>query len=213
MKAERCPLCGAEAEYHAGFRRRRYFKCATCWLAFLDPAQRPAAEAEKHRYIQHNNDPDEPGYRAFLMTLARPCIEAVSESARCLDYGCGPTESMSRIFAAHDIAMDSYDPFFRPEEPVGPYDVIVCCEVFEHFFDPKRELKRISSLLAPGGILGLRTKLWSEEIEWENWHYLNDLTHVAFYHKNTLAYIQQTFHLSETFEDENGDVFLMRKHA
>ncbi len=174
---------------------------------------RPSPEAEKHRYVQHNNDPDEPGYRAFLMTLAQPCMEAVPESARCLDYGCGPTESMSRIFADHGMRMESYDPFFRHEEPVGPYDLIVCCEVFEHFFDPRREMARISSLLAPGGILGLRTKLWTDETDWKNWHYLNDTTHVAFYHKNTIDHIKETFHFSEMNPPWDGTALLLKKQV
>jgi SAM-dependent methyltransferase len=210
-KAERCPLCGAEAKRFVENRHGRYFKCASCWLVFLDPAQRPSPEAEKHRYAQHNNDPDEPGYRAFLMTLAQPCINAVQQSARCLDYGCGPTKAMSRVFAGFGISMDSYDPFFFPGEPEGLYHLIVCCEVFEHFFNPRRELDRIASLLAPGGILGLRTELWIDGIDWEDWHYMNDTTHVAFYHKNTIDHIRKTYYFSRMPGHSPEGVFLLKK--
>src|SRR4051794_25869501 len=39
---------------------------------------------------------------------------------RVLDYGCGFG------FDADHFGWDSYDPFYRPREPEGEYDTIVC---------------------------------------------------------------------------------------
>ena len=66
---------------------------------------------------------------------------------RVLDYGCG--------FGcdADTFGWDSYDPFYRPREPTGPYDTILCTLVLNVLSRRVRArvLDRIRALLADDG--------------------------------------------------------------
>lgn len=67
---------------------------------------------------------------------------------RVLDYGCGRGGDADRV------GMDKYDPYYFPEEPQGPYDVVVCIYVLNVIPSPRRRrevLSNIRGLLAPGG--------------------------------------------------------------
>lgn len=77
------------------------------------------------------------------------------------------------------------------------YNYIICCEVIEHFHFPQKEFTLLRSLLKPGGILYCMTEIYSEDIDFINWHYKNDPTHVFFYHKDALKWIQEHFRFSE----------------
>jgi SAM-dependent methyltransferase len=195
-----CTLCDRDASpvvsRRVGGVERRFFRCPGCLLIFLDPRQQPSDETARWRYMQHTNDPAEPGYRAFLLDLARPCFEAVGPEATCLDYGCGPTRAMVSVFAEQGRQLEVYDPLFFPQWPDKTYDLIVCCEVLEHFNEPREELPRMLSLLKPGGLLAVRTSLWDEAIDLGSWRYMADLTHVSFYHRKTVEHIVSCYGLA-----------------
>jgi SAM-dependent methyltransferase len=67
---------------------------------------------------------------------------------RVLDYGCGFG------FDADYFAWKSFDPFYRPKEPSGPFDTIVCTLVLSALSRNNRAkvLERIRDLLATDGI-------------------------------------------------------------
>jgi Methyltransferase domain len=66
---------------------------------------------------------------------------------RVLDYGCG------HGLDAETFGWDAYDPFYRPSEPTGPYDTIVCTLVLNALSRNNRAkvLARIQDLLTPDG--------------------------------------------------------------
>ena len=66
---------------------------------------------------------------------------------RVLDYGCGFG------FDADHFAWESYDPYYRPREPVGPFETIVCTLVLNALSRNNRTkvIERIRELLAPEG--------------------------------------------------------------
>ena len=106
-----------------------------------------------------------------------------------LDYGCGPTPTLSGLLKTHELHCENYDPYFFPELPEGEFDFIFATEVIEHFFNPGQELLRIQGLLKPGGILTLMTELWDSVEKFSGWSYARDNTHVSFYHEKTMEYI------------------------
>lgn len=184
-----CPLCRAPQVRHFGcFDGKDYWRCEDCRATFLEPAARPGPEAERQVYLDHDNDPDDPGYRRFLSKLADPLCERLPENARILDYGCGPGQGLAAMLreAGHRIAL--YDPFFHADETLlePGYDAITCTEVVEHFYDPAAEFERLERLLRPGGWLGIMTCFQTEDARFANWHYRRDPTHVVFYKAETL---------------------------
>lgn len=207
-----CPLCrGRDIVWFADADQKRYWRCLTCLLTFLDPAHRLSATAEHTHYLSHKNDVDDPEYRKFLSRLAGPMLERLQAGSKGLDYGCGPGPALVHMLreAGHDVAL--YDPFFANDEAVlaETYDFITCTEVAEHFRDPAAEFARFDALLRPGGWLALMTCFQTDDARFKAWHYRGDPTHVVFYKVETLAHAALS--RGWAFENPAKDVALMCK--
>jgi hypothetical protein len=74
-------------------------------------------------------------------------VERELMRGRTLDYGCGYG------LDAATFGWDAYDPYYRPIEPVGPYDTIACLLVLNALSRANRArvIERIRSLLAENG--------------------------------------------------------------
>jgi SAM-dependent methyltransferase len=178
----------------------------------MAPEQRLSLEAERAHYATHENDPNDARYRAFLEQLATPLAERVPRGAAGLDFGSGPGPTLSLLFEERGHVVDLYDPFFAPAAHVltKTYDFITCTEVAEHFRAPGREFARLDGLLRPGGWFGLMTELVPEERAFHQWYYPRDPTHVVFYRRRTLAWLEQRLGWSLRYEDAKR-VFLFQK--
>ncbi|MEM8950813.1 MAG: class I SAM-dependent methyltransferase [Pseudomonadota bacterium] len=172
---------------------RRYWRCDVCEATFLDPGQRPTPEDELAHYRHHENDPGDPRYRAFLSKLADPLLAKLTPGMSGLDYGCGPGSALAAMLEEAGLEMALYDPFFHPGRGAlqRMYDVITLSEVAEHFFEPAVEFNRLSSLLKPGGWLGVMTCFQTDDARFDNWHYRRDPTHVVFYRSRTFEVIAE----------------------
>lgn len=186
-----CPVCTAPAERFLSVEGRDYFRCPKCHARFLDPSQRLSRTDEHAHYLHHENDPDDPRYRAFLSKLTVPLQERLAPVSRGLDYGCGPGPALAAMLreAGHEVA--TYDPFFAPDPaPLsGLYDFVTCTEVAEHFHHPAREFERLRGLVRPGGWLAVMTCFQTEDSRFAGWHYRKDPTHVVFYRQETFRYL------------------------
>ena len=186
-----CPLCaaaGASPFYRDS--RREYLRCSECALVFVPPLYYLDRAAERREYELHENHPGDAGYRRFLSRLAIPLLERLPEGASGLDFGCGPGPALAMMLEEGGCRMRLYDSFFRPEQDAlaGQYDFITATEVVEHLHRPGEELSRLWSLLRPGGLLGVMTKLVIDAEAFSRWHYKNDPTHVAFFSADTWAW-------------------------
>jgi SAM-dependent methyltransferase len=105
--------------------------------------------------------------------------------------------------------MRIFDPFFAPDTEAldHDYDFITCTETAEHFFDPGREFRRLDRLLRPGGWLGVMTEVVDEDRSFQEWYYVRDPTHVAFYRRSTLEWIATSFGWSVEFPHRNVALF------
>ena len=207
-----CPLCasGDTSVYHRD-RRREYHQCHRCALVFVPPAFRLGPEEERAVYDQHENSPEDAGYRRFLSRLAEPLREKLAPGARGLDFGSGPGPTLSVMFEERGHPMAIYDPFYAPDAGVmmGEYDFITATEVVEHLFEPGRELARLSGLLRPAGWLGLMTKRVTDREAFTRWHYIVDPTHVAFFSEATFRWLAGEWGM--TVEFPAADVVLLQK--
>ena len=77
------------------------------------------------------------------------------------------------------------------------YDYIACCEVIEHFYDPKKEFALLKKLLLKRGRLYCMTEIYDQNIDFGSWYYKNDPTHVFIYHKRTIDWINTEFSFSD----------------
>ncbi len=186
-----CPLCAAAAAPFRPGAARGALRCGTCALTFVPPERHLPPEAEKARYAEHRNGPDDAGYRAFLDRLLAPLCERLPAGAEGLDFGCGPGPAASVMLGERGFKVRDWDPFFRPDGAAleRGYDFIVCTEVLEHLRRPAETLSRLDGLLRPGGLLGVMTMLLEDDEAFGTWWYAADPTHISFYKADTLEWV------------------------
>ncbi len=73
------------------------------------------------------------------------------------------------------------------------YRYVTCTEVIEHVKDPFAVLQLLHSVVAPGGVLALMTGVVEDESKFPSWHYHRDLTHIIFFHADTMKYIETLY--------------------
>lgn len=173
----------------------RYFRCETCDLTFLDPAQRPSPEEERAEYALHRNDPDDVRYRAFLQQALDPLLPRLKPEAPGLDFGCGPGPTLSLMLAEAGHPTADYDPVFRsdPAVLIRIYDFITCTEVVEHLHRPAEVFAHLDAMLAPGGFLSVMTERLTPGRDFASWRYRRQPSHVVFYSDRTMTWIAQRF--------------------
>ncbi|MCG7496752.1 class I SAM-dependent methyltransferase [Vibrio sp. Of7-15] len=208
-----CPLCHHQqtSDFFQD-KRRRYYRCEQCWLIFVDPNDRLDSGTEKAHYDQHENDPQDQGYRRFLSRMSEPLLARLAQpNLEGLDFGCGPGPTLSLMIeeAGHQVAL--YDVYYAPDERVlsKQYDFVTCTEAIEHFYTPSKEWELLLSLVKPGGWLGIMTKLARDVDAFSTWHYKNDATHVSFFSRETFLYLAKEHELAIEFI--GNDVILLRK--
>lgn len=190
-----CPLCSDSTtdEGVRGQDERTYLLCRKCLLIFVHPSQLPSSQEEKDRYDTHNNSIHNEGYVRFLNRIIQPMLGYLEPGMRGLDYGSGPGPVLSELVAREGLLCDNYDPIYAPSQSTGPYDFVFSTETFEHFHRPARDLEVITSLLRPGGYLGVMTELWTSLEAFAKWSYTRDHTHVTFFNQRTFDVIAERF--------------------
>lgn len=180
-----CPLCSSPGRffYKDSKSQHRYFCCDFCDLAWLGRDYYLSREAEREHYSQHQNDPNDMRYRAFLNKLWEPLKSKLQPGVSGLDYGSGPGPTLHRMAEENGFHCLHYDPCFHPDKFVfgQQYDFITCSETAEHFHDPKSEFQQLRALLKPNAWLGVMTSRRTFDTDFANWHYRRERTHVMFY--------------------------------
>jgi len=188
-----CGLCNCATQNFGIFQERKYVQCIGCKAILLSPEHYLSPQAEKRRYILHNNNVNDVGYIKFV----KPVIEQIKSDfntlSKGLDFGCGTGPVIASELEKSGFLIKFYDPFFKPYKEVlnTAFDFIICCEVMEHFQNPLQEFELLYSLLKPKGKLYCKTGVYNEAIDFQNWHYKNDQTHVIFYNEETLYWIKE----------------------
>jgi len=197
-----CPLCsGYNIQHFSQDKKRNYWQCQACDLVFVDKSQQLNHDDEKAVYQQHENNPEDAGYRKFLSRMSQPMLERILPDSHGLDFGCGPGPTLSLMFEEAGHRMAIYDPYFanNPEALKQPYDFITSTEVFEHLSAPKQVLEQLIPILKPGGWLGLMTKRVIDQDAFKSWHYKNDPTHITFFSEQTFHLLSSKRHSAVSF--------------
>lgn len=178
----------------------------------LNPTDYISSKKEKERYESHDNNVYDKGYQAFVSPIVQAILKDYQKTHKGLDFGSGTGPVITKILRDHRYTIDTYDPFFAndKERLEETYDYIVCCEVMEHFHHPRLEFKQLKNMLKPGGSLYLMTKLYHEGIDFDQWYYKRDPTHVFFYHERALEYIKQQYNFSKMTILENMIIYKIK---
>lgn len=196
INSESCPLClSTFVDFYIEAHKKKYFNCNKCGLIFMSPQYYLKPDDEYKRYQEHENNPNDPRYRQFLSQVSEPLSKILKKGSYGLDYGCGPGPTLSLLMKESGFSMENYDPFFFPEKHLleKKYDFITCTEVAEHFFTPNKEFYQLFNMLKRDGVLAIMTEFFTEETVFKDWYYPRDPSHVVFYNKRVLEYLESLY--------------------
>lgn len=193
--SQACPLCTAPGQILYQNKSQLFYICSNCKGIFLDKSLRLKTTDEKLRYETHNNDVFDERYQNFVSPITKAILENFSEDHSGLDFGAGTGPVITKILKDNNFRIKAYDPFFNKNTKLldEKYDYIACCEVIEHFYNPKKEFALLKNLLLNSGRLYCMTEIYDENIDFSTWYYKNDPTHVFIYQKKTIDWIKNKF--------------------
>tara|TARA_Y100000758_G_scaffold289070_1_gene241586 strand:+ start:77 stop:727 length:651 start_codon:yes stop_codon:yes gene_type:complete len=200
MKTDYCPLCMTEKPifFYQSERVnlvRDFLQCTNCELVFVPSDFHLSLPQQRDRYLEHNNDPMDSEYRAFLSRLRDPLLPLLKEGDVGLDFGCGPGPALAQMLRDSGYKMDLYDPLFWDDNSAleKSYDFVTCTETIEHFSNPASDFALLDSVVKDEGVLGVMTSILYKEVIFEDWYYKLDPTHVSFYTPSTMEWISNKF--------------------
>ena len=193
-----CTLCESKTTLFSEYQKRAFYVCDNCEIILLHPKFYLNKNEEKGRYDLHSDDILAPGYQKFVSPLVQGVIENFTPNHKGLDFGCGKTEIVKYVLTQKGYNIKGYDPFYFDNKALlkEDYDYITSCEVIEHLYTPKKDFQVLFNRLQPEGKLFLKTSLYDPAINFENWWYKNDPTHVSLYTKKSLEYIRDYYGFS-----------------
>ena len=123
MSIPTCLLCSGDSchKLHRSEDRhgvREFWDCGNCGLVFVPPKFHLPEDAEVERYLMHNNDPSDSGYRAFLSRLWDVLKPRLACGASGLDFGCGPGPALAQMMQEDGFETSLFDPYFFPDRSV-----------------------------------------------------------------------------------------------
>jgi cyclopropane fatty-acyl-phospholipid synthase-like methyltransferase len=208
----KCPICsGKNSSLFDQDKLRSYYKCSDCTLIFVSRDQILPAIDELKRYEAHKNSEEDPHYGAYLKQIVVASLPHLKKNARGLDFGCGKTTLLSKLYGESGLSVDSYDVFFHPEEMIWQktYDFIVLSEVIEHLAQPLEVMRKLKGILSPTGQIFIKTKLYPEtKAAFANWFYKRDATHVQFFSNESLETLAQHLQMNGPQALNESDLFL-----
>lgn len=213
QKKQNCILCESpQTKVYCEITRpqKTYLVCPVCNLIFLLPEFYVSLEAEKEKYDQHQNSPDQQGYVDFLNNLLTPLSLLLPKNSFGLDFGSGPGPAIQTILAREGHKVLNYDKTYctSPEPLKNKYDFITCTEVIEHFHHPRKEFEQLYSMLKNNqSYLGIMTQTLPENTNFKDWWYHRDPTHVCFFSKRTFLWIAEWLGLEVNFFEKYTVIF------
>ena len=184
---------------------RDFYRCSVCDLIFVPPQQFLPDEEEKAYYDFHQNNPQDSGYRRFLGKLQEPMLTFLKADDVGLDFGSGPGPTLSVMFQELGYDMDIYDVIYARDDSIfeKTYDFITTTETVEHFRYPHTSFLAIWNLLKQGGFLGIMTEIFDDKMDFSQWHYKNDPTHICFYSRLTMEWLVDMLQADPMYEKNN----------
>ncbi len=207
-----CKICGEVINIKKSENgNNTYGFCSRCM--FVEKLNKIESNVEKEEYARHNNNFENIGYVKYLNDFINEAVIPFAENGLHLDYGCGPGPVLHELMKQRGFSSKTYDYYYQHNEDYSnyKYDIITSTEVFEHFYDPIRDIEEILKLLNKGGILSVMTSFVKSEPEFYDWWYIRDITHVSFYHIKTFEFIANKYEMEIIYTNNKNIIVLKSK--
>lgn len=191
-----CTLCNSKTTLFSEYQGRAFYLCNNCETVLLHPKFYLTRSQEKQRYDLHSDDVKAKGYQNFVAPLVKAVINSFTTKHVGLDFGCGKTEIVKYVLQQKGYQIHGYDPFYFDHKALlktDTYNYITSCEVIEHLYTPKEVFQLLYDMLLPGGKLLLKTSLYNLNLNFEDWWYKNDPTHVTLYTSESFRFIKSYY--------------------
>jgi hypothetical protein len=194
-----CPLCQGSAQPFYKHVERIFMRCCNCLSVFLHPDFYLTEQQETAHYACHNNNPDDRGYQNFVRPIVNSILADFTKLDSGLDFGSGTGSPIVKLLRDEKYNIQQFDLYFYNEKQrlKQQYNYIACCETAEHFKNPAHELAMLRQMLLPEGKLYIMTERYNDDINFADWYYKNDPTHIFLYHKKAFEWIKDTFGFSK----------------
>lgn len=187
-----CPLCDSkETTFFHSQKEREFNQCKNCELVFVLPEYFLSKSEEKSRYDKHQNTTDDSGYCDFLEQIVDPLNSYLKKGSQGLDFGCGPSATLSALMMKKGYQVANYDPFYHKDKELlkNEYDFITATEVVEHIAELNQTMHDLWKMIKQGGILAIMTSLIPYDIAFKDWYYIRDPTHIRFFSYKTIKWL------------------------
>ena len=108
-----CPLCQNPGQLFYIHKRDTYYDCMNCRGLFRPQEHFPNDEAERSRYLEHNNDVHDKKYQQFVSPVVQAVINNYGPEHIGLDFGAGTGPVVSMLLEAKGYNIKKYDPYFH----------------------------------------------------------------------------------------------------
>lgn len=208
-----CLVCGSRRTHVTVVtRERRTYEIRVCercgYLSNFDnTADYSAFESvEAFKLSARVGTPEHEG-REFHMAqmgvdiLARSGLHAmVFGAGRSVDYQrIGRLAQVDRVVMSDVVELTSEADFINILEGTDErFDLIIACEVVEHFTDPRTEFRRLFELLTPDGLLVCSTNIYDGG-NFAKHNYLYSRGHVSYYSRPAIKHLARRSRMAVDF--------------
>jgi len=201
-----CKLCSSKTYEISHPKFGVYDVCQLCDFISKQSKWIISEEEEKSIYDTHQNSLEDPRYvDYFRKFLNCAVLKHIEKDSVVLDFGSGPSPVLAQLLERdYHLKVDIYDYYYSPTKVYESkqYDLITSTEVVEHFLSPLDYFELFVAHLKPGGVLAIMTQFHPcDDQLFLKWHYIRDLSHIAFYTVTTMIHIAKRVGLEMIYTD------------